>query len=220
MDNYTAKVSNFCKSHKIRGKKLGDLYDCFQEKNPELSDPWEFEKAMLSLRKSPAILCRENCIKFAKHFGNNSWQKFRDEVDDITSFFWNAAIGIDMIPEAPKTERLSDEVAYERLLPHNWGIMTYSERIDFTLKVQHEGFLNFILDSDKKLKVYFSNLKEKKDSRLKLYITLFSINSDQYSTEAKDLLKDFVKSLNKLGRAKLQVIECTDPDVLEVREIR
>lgn len=220
MDKYTAKVNNFCKSHKIRGKRIRDLYDCFLEKNPDLSDPWEFEKAMLSFRKSPAILCRENCIKFAKHFGNQSWQKFRDEVEDITSNFWSAAIGVEILPIAPKTIRLSDEVAYEKLLPHNWGIITYSERIDFTLKVQHEGFLNYILDSDKKLKTYFSNLKEKKDSRLKLYITLFSINSNDYTEESKKLLKDFVKALNKLGRAKLQVIECTDPDVLEVREIR
>lgn len=220
MDKYTAKVNNFCKSTRIRDKKLEEIYNRFIGKNPDLTDQWKFEKAMLSLRKSPAIVCRENCISYAKEKGLHSWAEFAKEIDNITADFWSAAVGVEVIPEAPKTKRLSDEVAYEKLLPRNWGIMTYSERIDFTLKVQHEGFLNYILNSDKKLKGYFSNLKEKKDSRLKLYITLFSINSDEYTEESKKLLKDFVKSLNKLGRAKLQVIECTDPNVLEVREIR
>jgi len=114
----------------------------------------------------------------------------------------------------------SDRGAYQCLLPLDWVTMSFSEKVDYSLKVQHEGFREFILDSDKKLKDYFSKLSEKKDHRLKLYITLFSIPADKYTQESKALLKEFVSTLNNLGRAKLQFIECTNPDIIEIREIR
>ena len=63
-------------------------------------------------------------------------------------------------------------------------------------------------------------LETKKDTRLKLYITLFVISGDAYDDQAKELLKTFINTLNKLGRAKLQYVECTNPSVIEIREMR
>lgn len=114
----------------------------------------------------------------------------------------------------------TDSEAYGKLLPADWATMTFSSKIDFTLKVQHEGFRKFILENDKKIKSYYENLQQKKDPRLKLYITLFSVEAGSYTQESKKLLKDFVDSLNNLGRAKLQFVECKDPDMIEIREIR
>jgi hypothetical protein len=114
----------------------------------------------------------------------------------------------------------SDKGAYHNLLPLDWTTLSFSEKVDYTLKVQHGGFREFILDSDKKLKDYFAKLTEKKDHRLRLYITLFSIPADKYTEESKELLKTFVNTLNSLGRAKLQFLECKNPDMIEIREIR
>lgn len=117
-------------------------------------------------------------------------------------------------------KKRSDKSAYSNLLPLEWSTLSFSEKVDYTIKVQHEGFREFILDSDKKLKDYFSKLTEKKDHRLKLYITLFSIPADKYSEESKALLKEFVGTLNSLGRVRLQFMECKNPDIIEIREIR
>jgi hypothetical protein len=88
------------------------------------------------------------------------------------------------------------------------------------LKVQHEGFLKYILDKDAKLKKYYEGLRKKADPKLKIYITLFSFDSKTYSKQSKDLIRDFVATLNNLGRAKLQYVECTNPDMVEIREVR
>jgi lysozyme family protein len=50
----------------------------------------------------------------------------------------------------------------------------------------------------------------------KIYITIFRISPDEYSKEAVDLLKRFIDNLN----CPLQVIECTNPRMIEVRELK
>jgi hypothetical protein len=118
------------------------------------------------------------------------------------------------------TKDKADQEAYNKLLPGDWATMTFSDKIEFTLKVQHAGFKKFILDNDTKLKTYLGKLKDKNDPRLKLYITLFTVEVEGYTPESISLLKDFVDALNNLGRAKLQFVECKNPDMIEIREIR
>lgn len=220
MLDYTIKVRNFCKTVSIKNRKMGELFKDFSSRAPEYNNQQKFEEVMLSTRRTPAIICREKCIQFAKDHGEGAWEKFSKEVDNITPTFWNNAVMIEALPKAPKTFRVSDNLVYDKLLPANWEVMTHSQKIDFMVKVKHEGFLKFITDSDKRLKSYYEGIREKKDNKLKLYITLFSIPAGSYTDESKKLLKDFVSALNKLGRAKLQYLECSNPDVIEIREIR
>lgn len=117
-------------------------------------------------------------------------------------------------------KKTRDESSYQKLMPLNWDSLKFTEKVDHVLKVQHEGFREYILSKDKKLRDYYNNLSEKKDRRIKLYITLFTVSLKDCSKESRKILKDFVRALNDLGRAKLQYVECSDPDVIEVREIR
>ena len=108
---------------------------------------------------------------------------------------------------------------YSRLLPPNWADMTSPEKIDFAGKVQHKGFFDYLMFVDSKLKEYFQK-KRTAPASLKLYVTVFNIPSDSYSEEAKELLKTFVNHLNMIGRARLQYVQCSNPNMIEVREVR
>ena len=98
--------------------------------------------------------------------------------------------------------------------------MSLSERIDFVNKVQHQGFLKFILEKDKRIGSFFSKVKKPDKLALKMYVLLFSFPSDNYSEESKNLLKCFIEVLNQIGRASLQYVECSNPNVVEIREVR
>lgn len=159
-------------------------------------------------------------LDFLEEVGSDKREDFCKEIDNISLAFWNDAAMIEVLPKAPLTVREDDSDAYERLMPNNWGIMTFSDRVDFMLKVQHEGSLKYILDKDAKLKKYYEGLRKKTDPKLKIYITLFSFDSKSYSKQSKDLIRNFVAILNNLGRAMLQYVECTNPDMVEIREVR
>ena len=64
------------------------------------------------------------------------------------------------------------------------------------------------------------NNSKKIPTKFKLYVTLFQFSPKNYSVESKNLLKCFVENLNTLGRSNLQYIECTNPPMIEIREIR
>lgn len=232
-EEYLKLIKNFCKGTRTKGVKLQDLFKLFVKIYPDHKDQGLFETTMLYLRKTPAIVRRDECLKYAMEEGKDKWMEYASLVEYVSKEFWDMSInGMEdpIEPEAPPVEspsvespvirKSSNVMTYHRLLPADWATKTFSEKIDFTVKVQHKGFLNFILDSDKKIKEYYSRLVEKRDPKLKLYITLFTIPAKKYSKESKDLLKDFVDSLNQLGRAKLQYLECTNPDMVEIREIR
>jgi hypothetical protein len=53
-----------------------------------------------------------------------------------------------------------------------------------------------------------------------MYVSVFSAPKEDHPKKAWDLLKKFVDALNNAGRAKLQYIECKDPDIVEIREVR
>jgi hypothetical protein len=234
-DEYLKLVNNFCKSTRTKDAKLQDLFKSFLKGYPDHKDQGLFETTMLSLRKTPAIVCRDNCIKYAMDEGKDKWMEYASFVTYVSREFWDESVkGIEdpiapepvtppvksAVSKTPEVRKASNITTYNRLLPADWTTKTFSEKMDFTIKVQHKGFLNFILDSDKKIKEYYSRLEEKRDPKLKLYITLFSIPAKKYSNESKNLLKEFVDSLNQLGRAKLQFLECTNPEMIEIREIR
>jgi len=112
---------------------------------------------------------------------------------------------------------------YYKLLPAGWATLSISERISFVQKIQHEGFREYVLSIDPRTKKFFSHLDEtpKKSTKFKLYVTLFQIQSKNYSKESKNLLRCFVESLNTLGRANLQYVECLSPEAtVEIREVR
>jgi hypothetical protein len=97
-----------------------------------------------------------------------------------------------IIAPAPENE----QEAMQRMLPVNWATMDFPNRVDFVKKIQHGKFRDFVLGVDSKLKKYFSVLKPKPPLKIKLYVTLFQFPADNYSTEAKNLLKSFVEILN------------------------
>lgn len=109
---------------------------------------------------------------------------------------------------------------YKRLLPLDWDDMPLSKRIDFVSGVKHEGFREYLLGLDGKVKTYLTRAKNSIEKPLNLYITVFSIPADNYSEESKNLLKTFVSNLNLIGRGKLQYVELSEPHIIEVREIR
>lgn len=115
------------------------------------------------------------------------------------------------------------EDEYYKLLPIGWATLSSSERISFVQKIQHEGFKEYVLSIDPRTRKFFSHLDEtpKKSTKFKLYVTLFQIQSKNYSKESKNLLRCFVESLNTLGRANLQYVECLSPEAtIEIREVR
>jgi hypothetical protein len=238
IDEYIKLVKNFCKRTRIKDEKLQNLFKIFVNDHPDYKDQGIFETTMLSLRKTPAIVCRDKCIKYARDEGKDKWMDYASLVEYVSKEFWDEVVkDIEDPKEIPEPEtppvkskvylskipalrKSSNLMTYHRLLPADWAIKTFSEKIDFTIKVQHKGFLNFILDSDKKIKEYYSKLVDKRDPKLKLYITLFTVPAGRYCLESKELLRSFVDALNQLGRAKLQYLECTNPDMIEIREIR
>jgi len=125
------------------------------------------------------------------------------------------------IKEASKSQTPPDpeEKCYEGLLPGDWPVMTLSQQIDFTKKVHHKGFQEFILSKNPQIKTYFSKVRGA-PVRMPIYVTLFSFPSDNYTAEARGLLKTFVHILNDVGRARLQYLEYNEPPTVEIREIR
>ena len=128
-----------------------------------------------------------------------------------------------LLPSSPDLLSIPEEDergAMEKMLPVSWKMMTFGERIDFVKKVQLEKFRVYVLDLDPKLKRYFSNLKPKAIERQKFYTTIFKFPSDNYSIECKNLIKHLVEHLNNFGRANLQCVECTNPNVFEIRVVK
>lgn len=124
----------------------------------------------------------------------------------------------DLSEETPEENTVT---YFEKLLPLNWAKMNKSERIDFAKKVKHPGFFDYIMQKDSSIKDYLSHMKNKlKKNQLKLYVTLFQFSSETHSEDAKTLLKGFIDVLNSFGRANLQYVECTNPDMIEIREVR
>jgi len=76
-----------------------------------------------------------------------------------------------------------------------------------------------VLNLDQNLKNYFSLMKNVSSTKMKLYVTLFQAPAS-CSEEAKNLLRCFVENLNSFGRARLQFVECKEPNVIEIREMR
>jgi hypothetical protein len=121
------------------------------------------------------------------------------------------------IKESVKKETKSD---FSKMLPVNWEDMTKSERIEFVQRIKHLKFKEYVMSLDPSLKNFFSKLKAERSVKFKLYVTLFQFPADSHSEESKSLLKCFVNNLNTLGRANLEFVECTNPSVIEIREVR
>lgn len=118
-------------------------------------------------------------------------------------------------------EKIDDLNDFNKLLPINWLTMSHSDRVEFAQKVQHEQFKEYLYKLDPKIKDFISKNNSKKiPTKFKLYVTLFQFSPKNYSVESKNLLKCFVENLNTLGRSNLQYIECTNPPMIEIREIR
>jgi hypothetical protein len=241
------KVRLFCKRAKIVGIPLSDLFDAISRKHPMTRVA--FEVSMLKLNKKPALDLKLRCLKYLEIEGEHAYDKFCKEQNFVTKEFWTLATGInpdeasidvgeierraerflqaglDAIHPAiqPRPKDIaseSEQEAMQKMLPVNWMTMAFSDRVNFVKKIQHDKFRGFVLNLDPKLKKYFSVLKPKPPLKIKLYVTLFQFPAENYSTEAKNLLKGFIEILNTFGRANLQYVECTNPSVVEIREVR
>jgi hypothetical protein len=131
---------------------------------------------------------------------------------------------INTVEDPPVVPSLYDDIPnieddYYKLLPLDWVKMSFSDRIEFAKKVQHPDFLKYIFKLDSKLEGYLKKIRHN-PTDLKLYVNIFTIPSETYSEEAKSLLKLFVDALNMTGRARLQFVQCTKPDIIEIREVK
>jgi hypothetical protein len=247
--NYSSSrdIKKFFKNNATVGQRIYRLYHLFKEQHETKLTYEEFEQSLLDLKKKCALELKERCQQYIEKNGPNGYDKFVLEEEYVSKKLWDkiswettsASIVATLSPRQ-KESKSENEVShathpasqemdtpesdtrdkYSKLLPVNWTKMDLSERIDFTKKVQHVGFFQYILDVDKNLKNYFTKLSNPGPERTKLYVTIFSIPSGSYSEEAKSLLRTFVNSLNMTGRAKLQYIQCSEPDMVEIREVR
>ena len=229
-------VKSFCKGHKISTMTLNELWELFKEKKPGYHKP-EFEAAMLQIGAGPAKKMRELCKAYIKIHGYDSYDSFIHEVGHVSQDFWKTVytgmvlfsptqIVQESQPAAqveehqPTTEAHDDEEYYKKMIPLNWIDLSKSDRIDFVLKVQHQGFKDYLIKTYPDLGHYIKQVPPQKQNKLAMYITVFQFSSDTHSVEAKALLCNFIETLNSIGRAKLQYVECTNPNVIEIREVR
>lgn len=229
-------VRGFCKRNIIADRRLSDVYIKFRDIYPEIS-PEQFELAMLELKTTPARKCKKLCLEYAGKHGSAGYTLMIKEQEHVTLAFWYEVTDPPKkekstpppLPEEPapvegeiprRPLRKIDRDAYAKLLPVNWAEMTYSNMVNFTKRVQHEGFREYILSKNEKLRKYFERLPKKSDVRMGLYVTLFSFKEKEYDNKAKELLRRFVTMLNGLGRARFEYIELKDPGIVEIRELR
>lgn len=231
-----AKLRTYRKKYRTQGVSLTDLYTDFCSKHPEKKyREGLFQIVLLKDGSKVAEDVAKKCLQYADRCGVEGYEKFLIEQQYITRQFWNAVVPEeakylgekDEIKPAKKTQRqknsmkkVSDEECYENLLPVKWYEMSRSQKIQFARKVQHEGFFQYILKKDKRIKQHFTSCTRRPSRKLNLYISLFTFPSENYSKEAKDLLKIFVETLNQYGRSRLQWTELSDPPRVEIREIR
>ena len=208
----------------------------------------DFELGLLSLGSKVARLAGEKCLRYPE----DQYEKFILEQEKVSKDFWDYVHSIGksntlepVVPPpvpvssttepkaSPQHEDLvtkkeisleeAEKKCYEGLLPINWAMMSFPQKVDFTKKVYHKGFREYICAQDKKIDNFFLQAKDKSGgaTNMPIYVTLFSFPSDNYSVEAKGLLKMFVGILNDVGRAKLQYVEYNEPTrTVEIREVR
>jgi len=226
-------LKSFCKGHAITDKTIAQLYVLYQGSNKRSKmTQYEFEKGLLGLNKRPARNVAEKVMIYVRENGFDCYEKFIREVEFITKDFWDDIQGIKFKDKnlfstlfrqthqqkVLETDTDSDN-KYEKLLPIDWIKMDFSSRVDFVKKVKHSGFLNYLFEIDPKIKKYFSLIK-KNPTKMKMYVTIYSFPSDTYSEESKNLLRSFIENLSMVGRADLQYIECHNPNIIEIREVR
>lgn len=160
----------------------------------------------------------EDYYQYIRKNGVDSYLKYITEKKFVPKRFWNkickAFLESSDNPEIPNIE---DD--FYKLLPLDWVKMPFSDRIEFAKKVQHPDFLKYIFKLDPKLEGYLKKIRHNPID-FKLYVNIFTIPSETYSEEAKSLLKLFVDALNMTGRARLQFVQCTKPDIIEIREVK
>ena len=217
-------LTNFCKSNRLTDKTFKELYQAFHHKGGnELYSKEDFEIGMLDLRKTRALFLKEKCLLYVKMYGVDAFDTYIKDTNDIediepvTEEFWEYATGQTIKPK----KKVLSENAYSKLLPASWATMSSNDRIDFVKKIQHQGFKDYVLSLDKRVRDFvLSTKKDESKNMMKIYTTLFSFNPKKYDKKTKDLFRSFVDSINNLGRGNLQYVECKEPHVIEIREIR
>lgn len=224
-------VKNFIKKYRTSGQTIHHIYRRYLEINPDTSLP-EFEFEYLKQRPRAADQLLDQIQEYIKDNGEDCYEKFIKEFQYISEKLWRRTLNILKygkkkksagLPEKNSSPMISSDLieGYNNLLPVNWVDMGFAERMDFVQKIQHKGFFDYVLTLDPKLKKYCERtLTKSQAAPIKVYVSLFSIPTDNYSEESKNLLKCFVEHLNQIGRAKLQCIEYQNPNTLEVREMR
>lgn len=143
---------------------------------------------------------------------------FKNSVDKADTPLDSTEQTISNAPEINPQEMSSD---YKSKMPLNWSDMSFSSRVDFAKAIKDEKFKAFVFTQDPKIANYFKHLKNNiKDKSFNLYVTLYSFPANSKSAETKSTLKDFVSTLNKLGRSRLQYLEISEPPLVEIREVK
>lgn len=241
-------IQSYCKNRKTRGRLITALHKDFIAYPTYPAIPLhEFEQGLQSLEKKVIKDLEIQCLEFMTIHGSSleSRASFVKQKEFVTTNFWERLAkksGLEIVvgpkpvdpepqttvpPVEPKalpenkTQPAEQPQDYKTRLPLDWNKMILPERIDFAKKIQHKGFLTYVLSLDESLAEYLKKLKTKeKKQGINLYVSLFSIPSKSTSEESKALLKSFVDSLNMLGRARLEYVELVDPPVIEIREVR
>lgn len=224
------------KKHKTMGFSLGELYRNFCSKYPEKKFSEDlFQMVLLLDGAQVAKNVAEKCKEYAAREGKEGYKKFVIEQQKISRQFWNKVVSENArsyeVGHQKKTSneggvsegalrKKSDGECYEKLMPVGWLNMDLPKRIKFAQRIQHKGFRKYVLEKDPRLKEKLPYLERQSPIKYDIYVTLFTFPSENYSEEAKNLLKVFIETLNQFGRAKLQWTELSDPPKIEIRETR
>lgn len=179
----------------------------------------------------PDVFKKEAIIKAAKYKDVDALKRYWSYEDDITlkNFCVTKIQAIESTnkmqaiikkpAEKHKTDSEDAKSTYGGMLPVDWPTWSIGKRVDFVKVIQHKEFRDYVLSLDKKLEKFFLNIKEKPKST-HVYVTIYSFNSETTSQDAKLHLKGFVDALNQMGRARLQYIECSNLNTVEIREVK
>jgi len=230
-------VGNFCRTRKTVGRKISELLIEYNARAHTLLSMREFEEELRKVHSVALRKVEEECVRYYRDNGDVGFDKYVREVQPISRELWDYAIHNVAAPAQETTKQAPEQQAkptpqqarpmldFDSLMPTDWAIMPFANKIQFVSKVQHKEFRAYILGKEPKLHNFFENAEKNmgkgRKSSVKLYVTIFSIKAKNHTEEAKNLLKTFVQHLSNTGRAKLQYVEIADPEnVIEVREIR
>lgn len=147
-------LQSFCKSNKILGVPIKDLYDRYKATyclllHKGTVTQYDFEKGLEALNKGVIKHLKKKCIAFIQDECPNTYEAFIERNEFITKEFW-----YDIRSQVRKDTHKSQ-------IPPNWDVMPFSDKLKFAESIKDRGFKAYIMAKDPKIKEYFNSQIEK-----------------------------------------------------------